>query len=62
MVSGGLLKKHLFIKISKQGHVVALWAVVEVQDSAFVQGGLVESCAEQEIHISFPDRDIDRNC
>ena len=31
--------------------MVALWTVVEVQDTAFAQGGLEEGCSKQEIYM-----------
>ena len=38
--------------------MVALWTVVEVQDSAFAKGGLKEGCAKQEIYMSSSGRGI----
>ena len=62
MICGGTLEKQLFIKISKQSPVVALWTVDEVQDSAFMQGSLKEGCAKQEIYVPSSGRGIDGNC
>ena len=42
--------------------MVALWTVVEVQDSAFAQGGLKEGCAKQEIYMLSSGRGTDGNC
>ena len=36
-VCGGTLKKGLFVKICKEGSVVAQWTVVKVEDSAFAK-------------------------
>ena len=61
-ICGGALEKRLFIKISIQGPVVALWTVIEAQDSALAQGGLKEGCAKQENYMPSSGRGIDGNC
>ena len=42
--------------------MVALWTVVEVQDSAFAQGDLKEGYAEQEVYMLSSGGGVDGNC